>query len=494
MSHLPFLISAVVDSTVDASAAHITAQLNRFVASLQAEMPHTPIVFAFEFANFSERQCATVLTDRQVRVSTMARPDTASSGDVSAHEGFLSCYPDVSPVEAQGIARLCSHCSLLLAISDGSNGGRARMALDFRMHSIPPELGGNRGVFFAPETGPVFLLEDGPPASVERGLASLLAFPHGQSFKQLSLQMHELDRANAAAGKLGLMRDVRSVADMPADPAEAHLVDAFRVADTLSRQQQKQVTWSHGGLLFLGLVAVVVMQCMGMFIPGLPMSDVYAVVFMLLGLGHLWIRKREAADQYADYRVLAECLRVQYFWRKSGVVAAPADCFLHKHMQRLSWVREAVKAFHLQFPSAVAVLDASLEPWVRAQQRYHAGSAKRNGRLDKVLRNAVVALYSASGVLTILVVLLPAHFVGNVFLGAALGVAASCGTLLLIFNGNMGFGSRAAQHLRMEASFALAGSLFTEVKHAHERRELLVDLGRETIQETSEWIYLQGPP
>jgi hypothetical protein len=247
-------------------------------------------------------------------------------------------------------------------------------------------------------------------------------------------------------------------------------------------------------MLLVGFLAVLAMQLMGMFVSGLPMADVYAVVFMLLGLGHMAVRKREATDQYADYRVLAECLRIQYFWRKAGISVAPADYFLHKHVQRLAWVREAVKAFHLQVELPSVKLESVVEPWVRTQQRYHAGSAWRNGMVYRGLERGVWCFYGTSAVLTALVFWAPLHFATDVWIGALLGVTASCGTLLLIFNASMGFGSRTAQHQRMAESFSLAGDLLGSVTQEHERRELLVDLGRESIQETSEWIYVQGPP
>ena len=470
MSNFPFLVGVVIDCEVDLGRCRAIEMLTTFLLQLQRHMPHTRCELASLCANENEQQ----LVDASRRLGMEVQ---CVAGD---------------PV-GQGLAWLCSHCSLIFAVSGQPNGGRAKLALDFRIHSIPPELGGNRGVFFAPETGPVMWMEEGDlPKGGE--LSDLLTFPHGQSFSKWEHQLHELDKANAAAQRLGAYRDAKSMADVPIDPDEESLVAAFRVVDTLSRKKQTQVTWSHGGMLSLGLAAVVVMQCMGMWISDVPMADIYAVVFMLLGAGHMWIRRREAADQYADYRVLAECLRVQYFWRKAGVAAAPSDFFMHKHMQRLAWVREAVKSFHLPLAEANGLNHERALPWLNGQLRYHTESSLRNGRRNNCLKRAVVGFYGISGVLTIWVCAFPADQIIDVWRGFALGISASCGTLLLIFNGSMGFGSRAAQHERMQESFVLAIHLLGHVDHEHERRELLVDLGRETIQETSEWIYVQGPP
>ena len=470
MSNLPFCLGVVADPEPGLNVNRALETLKTLLAQLERAMPHTRCVLLSLCANENEQQLIEVTRSLGYEVQL-------ASGD---------------PV-GEGLAWLCSHCSLVFAVQGDSADGRARLAWDFRVHSIPPELGGNRGVFFAPEAGPVLLMEEG---ALPRGggLADLLTFLHGQTCSKWLRQLHELDRANAAARYLGAHRNSKSIADIPADPKEESLVTAFRVVDTLSRRKQAHVTWAHGSMLGLGFVSVVVMQCMGMWISGLPMADIYAVVFMLLGLGHLWIRKREATDQYADYRVLAECLRVQYFWRKAGIAAAPADFFMHKHMQRLSWVREVVKTFHLHPAEDMQLNHDRAMPWLSGQLDYHTKSALRNGRLDKFLKNVVVAFYGISGVLTIWAIALPADQFVDLWRGFALGISASCGTLLLIFNGNMGFGGRTAQHERMQESFAFAIHLLGQVHHEHERRELLVDLGRETIQETSEWIYVQGPP
>lgn len=73
-------------------------------------------------------------------------------------------------------------------------------------------------------------------------------------------------------------------------------------------------------------------------------------------------------------------------------------------------------------------------------------------------------------------------------------MAASCGTLTLIFNGSMGFGMRAGLHTRMHGSFSVALNLLHEQHLAAEHTDLLIDLGHEVIQETGEWIFVQGPP
>lgn len=471
MHGLPFQIGVLVDGDIDLDCVKVLSVMDGVLKQLQQFLPHTPVELLMLLANANEQQFADQAANRNVRIRHI-------EGDPNG----------------RGIAWLCSHCSLVVAVSAHTVGGRAGQALDFRMHSIPPELGGSRGFFFAPETGPVLLLQ---VPGVAPGVADVLkdiTFPHGQSFKKLQRQMHELDLANAAVTRLGQYRDVRSISDMPDDSDQADLVHAFQVVDTLSRRQQQRVTLLHGGMLLVGFIAVLSMQLIGMFVSGLPMADVYAVVFMLLGLGHMAVRNLEATDQYADYRVLAECLRVQYFWRKAGISAAPANFFLHKHVHRLAWVREAVKAFHLQTELPAAKSQSVLAPWVLSQLRYHTGSARRNGALYRRLERGVWCLYLSSAVLTALVFSAPSHFATNVWIGATLGVTASCGTLLLIFNGSMGFGSRAAQHQRMSESFALAANLLSGVGHENECYELLVDLGRESIQETSEWIFVQGPP
>jgi len=53
---------------------------------------------------------------------------------------------------------------------------------------------------------------------------------------------------------------------------------------------------------------------------------------------------------------------------------------------------------------------------------------------------------------------------------------------------------RASLHTRMYESFSVALGLLNEQHVAAEHTDLLIDLGREVIQETGEWIFVQGPP
>lgn len=227
-----------------------------------------------------------------------------------------------------------------------------------------------------------------------------IEFPAGRCFDIWLPQLRELNRANKGLAHLNGKVGTRSLQDIPVDPADMETTQTFQQIDTLSRRHQTLVTILHSVTLAAGLGAVLLLQWTGDHIRTLPLADLYAITFMLLGTGHLWVRQWESNDQYADCRALAEGLRAQYYWRKAGITDAPAEYFLHKHQQRLGWVRDALKLFHLAPPASRPDQQFCMDSWVKKQAEYHHGSARRNGLRAKYLSRMVWILYGISLLLT----------------------------------------------------------------------------------------------
>lgn len=488
-----FVVGIVADFN-DESFLTDSRNLNSVLAWLHTEMPDTPLAIL-----------STLRNDREVELARVAKASgveiwSSCSVGVSENNGATSFVDRNYVSEAvenqidegdRNSAWLVGHCHLTLCFGrDGA--GVANNAHDFRLHSVPASLGGQRGGFFAPETGASIFFKDAKAGLVSEVL-DLIAHPSGRDNEGWRRQNSELNRLNREIAHFRGVISHRSASEVPITESSQRCAEVFQIVDTLSRQHQRNVTLMHSAMLALGLVVVLILQWMGGNVEHIQMADLYAVTFMCLGIGHMWVRRHSITDRYADYRVLAEGLRVQHAWHTAGISLAPSDFFLHKHHGRLAWVRDALKTFHLFAVRERGHATDCIE-WVRHQADYHGESALKNGWLDAFFSKSVKGFYAVSGFFTVWMLCWGHQSDLADVVSATLGITASCGTLLLIFNGSMGFGIRAALHARMKSSFGLAVAILTRPDQEQEREEILVDLGREVIQETGEWIFVQGPP
>jgi len=402
MNKIPFVVALVADPVDQLYAQASDSAIQILTERIAYMLPDTQVVLLSLLNNHHEVALAKVAWRGGAQVWHLSAADADTpvwmefvSKQLDLPLAFAAASGEDLGREEFPLAWLVAHCHLLLAVSNVADGSRAHTAHQFRAHSIPPELGGKRGVFFAAETGASLLLRAGEAldlATVERKIE----FPAGRCFESWVPQLRELNRANKGLAQLDGKVCARSMWDMPLDPTDLKTTQTFQQIDTLSRRHQTMVTILHSLILTTGLGAVLLLQWMGDHIRTLPLADLYAIAFMLIGTGHIWVRKWESNDQYADYRALAEGLRVQYYWRKAGIRDAPAEYFLHKHQQRLGWVRDALKLFHLASPASQPDQKFCMDFWVKKQADYHRGSARRNGLRSIYLSRTVWALYSIS--------------------------------------------------------------------------------------------------
>jgi hypothetical protein len=153
----------------------------------------------------------------------------------------------------------------------------------------------------------------------------------------------------------------------------------------------------------------------------------YMVVFLVLSTytaGWLYGRaeRGEYQTRYLDYRSLAEALRIQFFWRITGVKEVVVDNYLRNQRSELEWLRAALKSFDVMAtdsgtraaPPAGANEFGLLMAWIQDQRRYFSRKAKIEERRRRFEAAAVQWLLKASGVMSILLGLaLAVPFIGR---------------------------------------------------------------------------------
>ena len=122
----------------------------------------------------------------------------------------------------------------------------------------------------------------------------------------------------------------------------------FAVADTLANHYQRRIEMTLAGIYTLALLTGLTF----IFYSELSGVDplIYAfLAFLLIAIALTAIAKRrEWHRKYLDYRVLAEGLRVQFYWSIAGVRSGghtkfAYDNFLRQRDMELGWIRNVMR-------------------------------------------------------------------------------------------------------------------------------------------------------
>lgn len=377
--------------------------------------------------------------------------------------------------DAQTLLQVCRAAHEVWVLDEERSTPTVALALELRTQSAPPSMGERRSVLHAPELGPVRLwtadgeasphAPDVPPAATEDTRPLLASVAHAlqtqapQDWHGMSLQLQ-----------------------------------------TQAQGLQRRVRLALLTLFVATIVGVVALQALSMAGWNIPMADLYAVYFMLVGSFYLWARQHHWNEHQLALRSLAQALDIKALWSEAALPHEPITTqFQLKHQDRLDWVCAALRP--LQWPTSSAPsaaretghprtlqsTQATLQRWLPVERKLHVTQAAVNARKAAWLSGGVKACYGLSGLFTLLVVLQwPPDVAADTVVSTALGLLSSLGTLLLIFNGVLGYGQSAAMHQHLVAVLDRSLAALDMRLSPHEYDELLLDVGKECIQSAAE--------
>ena len=119
------------------------------------------------------------------------------------------------------------------------------------------------------------------------------------------------------------------------------LFEFYALADSAALTFQNRIAPRVKSLFIAGPLALVCLEVYAHFWNHWLMLLGYLVT---LGWGYWQFARTRRADlegRYLDYRALAEALRVQFFWRWTGLTDCAADHYLRHLRGELGWVRQA---------------------------------------------------------------------------------------------------------------------------------------------------------
>ncbi|HEY5646300.1 MAG TPA: hypothetical protein VIS76_10175 [Pseudomonadales bacterium] len=426
---------------------------------------------------------------------------------------------------AQLGAYLAAHSHILLAIWDGkpsSAPGGTGHVIKFHQHDIIDLIaeGQQRSPidFTEDESDLVYHIvcsrkESGPPAA---GLEP------GQTFWFTRDEIKPRTLYLPDRYRLVFERMAEFSADLsePFDPAEftpllpseelagcgrgARNIDSlYHRADALARRYQRYFHRETRGTLTLGLLAGASFVSYADW-PGLSFMIypyIFCIALMLvlrwLDRTHSWQRK------FQDYRVLAEGLRVQFYWAVAGVqMENPSrfshDSFLKRQDLELGWIRNVMRYAGFRADSTdQASTDERValctEFWVKDQYDYYRRrAAERAGRHGIT---SAIGLVSFVGLLGAAITLATVRDLTDTPVGSML--IALMGLLPFVFAARQNYALRLAEREMMvqyqhnERIFSNAISLMERAPTLPVKVDILRAAGEAALEENGQWILRQ---
>jgi len=298
-------------------------------------------------------------------------------------------------------------------------------------------------------------------------------------------------------------------------PPETHTQEAaerigryFGISDVLANYYQARINLTLGTNYTLAMVAGLA------FIIYAEMTDVrlLVVVFLVSLFATIILagisERRQWHRKYLDYRVLAEGLRVQFYWAVAGVHGKGQSKFEHDNFLRqrdmeLGWIRNVMRVAGTLSDSQASTderegLRFVIRHWIgddeySGQLDYYRTKATQRAR-DNRRSDRLTMMCLWSGILVAVILVIFLTQIGDKWLQALIVLM---GVLPLVAGIAEAYTQRKAdreltkQYQFMALVFANARRRLDEASGDPERREVLRGLGDAALSEHAEWILIQ---
>ncbi len=409
---------------------------------------------------------------------------------------------------------VASHCHVLIAMWDGSEGGGVGgTAQIVRYYLGGPVPGARRAsdnqrqmlsgdddslVLHFPvrrESDPGAAMPDPVPRWLVSSGRISTSVDIPREYRRIfeRMQTFELDRSRQAAPM---------AADLPQDPAERSLQVVDAMAVHYQRLMLGAMRTIHSLAVLMGLAFLLYSDL------GAPDSMLWVfLLFFLIGLlVAVAAGQRDWHRKYIDYRALAEGLRVQSFWRQAGLSLTgdaefAHDNFMQKQDVELGWIRNVMRQIGLAplppIDDPAAAVSRVVEEWIglpgqSGQLAYYERKAALR-ELHHLRTQAVgkACLWAGVGISLLL-----ALFHGALDVGVRNILVTTMGALSLIAAVREAYAYRKAdkelvkQYRFMHRIYRNARNAVDAAGNTRERQEILRALGEAALAEHAEWALM----
>ena len=221
-----------------------------------------------------------------------------------------------------------------------------------------------------------------------------------------------------------------------------------------------------------------------------------AMILCLFFVRHI-SERMDCHRKYLEYRVLAECLRCQYFLTYAGATASVLDILPWSVRKGIPWITEILKGI----PAAEdAEKHSVLSCWINDQKKYHEKALRkteiedrRNGLAAKAVLIVTIVTYVAALVFELAVYgkggATADQDVMRIILKIMLGTMSAVTLFTGNYYGKMSLSNVIDDHKRMISLYETAEE---EIAKYGESEELLLSLAREFLNENSTWYSYQS--
>jgi hypothetical protein len=283
--------------------------------------------------------------------------------------------------------------------------------------------------------------------------------------------------------------------------------DDFHAADVLGRVYKRRLSRTLVTLYVLAIATGVLFMLYGNFGLRWPIYVVLGV-FATAWYAHRLGAKGAWHRRFLHYRLLAETLRVRYFWHRVGIhrfgAATPHEGFSYELAGGLGWIRNSASHATLQ---SLAHPAPDPDEGAALAARYWIGSDGDSGQLQYFehawgahhafdQRTSRITTAGIAGGLVCAVTLASAGPLG-IPAQVQLWVLSFMGLLPLIAGVREAYASKQAdkemikQFAYMRVLFERAGRRLSNAESLDDKRRVLRELGGISLSETAEWLLVQ---
>ncbi len=502
--------------------------VKRELEKFQAQYPDSPFIMLSSLAEGGELLCADISAElnipllaalpmqyrEYVKDFTLPARERLDIHLGRADEVFVA--PWTEPVPDRGADRnyllrqagiyVVSHCHILLALWDGDLGTEA-------------VCGPGEAVGFALNG------DYNPSVGVSLRMADNTGVIHIYARKQRDLQS-DGEQENERAGTIHFLGNQKAVCEIlritdeyNRQALEAEKPELFRlpepVHDDRKLERMESVSLIAGSLSslyakhyrrVLALLAVASMVLTFAFL----MYDEAQAIWMILVCGIMlvgaWSCQRYASKsdchrKYLEYRVLAECLRVQVYLRYAGTGVEAAWLLSWTQQEETAWIMTALCALTAGTPAREAydIRDC----WVEGQREYHE-AAKKHSFHDLNVSESIVGMALIISIVLYLTAVLfellcggllffPMVHVTNVEfyrtgLKILLGTISAVTLFIANYYGRLSLPQILSDHRKMERFYR---KMSDQLSKWGQTDELLMVLAREELVENGNWCSYQ---
>jgi hypothetical protein len=171
----------------------------------------------------------------------------------------------------------------------------------------------------------------------------------------------------------------------------AKLVDAYCVADCLAQAKQKQRLVSLRSITTLSFFAIASQQIyVGLyttiewFLIHMLLVGLVIVIYRLFFMG---TDSRE--EQFVEWRVFAEDLRVQIFWHIAGLPDHSAHNYRTTKLYEMDWIVDNLNKLMMHIPDPQSAnIELVRKEWIIDQRNYFYGQRGERGRAAALMRKS----------------------------------------------------------------------------------------------------------